>query len=299
MISVSAAQESEHKSDSKKGLQSLVKTGAEIRQLETGFGFVEGPAADRKGNVYFTDIPNNKIHIRTVNNELRTFRENSGAANGLAFLNDSTLVVCEGGNRRLTAISLKGEVTVLADQYEGKKLNSPNDIWIDPRGGMYFTDPRYGNRDNMELREDVYYLTPDRKELIRVIDDLVRPNGIIGTPDGRVLYVADRGDDANYRYSINEDGTLSGKTFFCSEGSDGMALDNRGNLYITSPLGSPYRVSVFNAEGEKIEEIHVPEMPANVAFGGVRHDVLFITARTSLYAIQMNVRGAGKKEEQK
>ncbi len=223
----------------KEGPQTLVAEGAVVETLETGFGFLEGPIADRYGNIYFTDIPENKIYIWTVENKLITFRENSSGANGLAFLNENTLVVCEGANRQLTQITLDGKVTVLADRYEGKKLNSPNDLWIDPKGGIYFTDPRYGDRHDLELDgEYVYYLSPDRQKLSKVVNDLVRPNGVLGSPDGKLLYVADRSGDANFVYTINDDGTLANKTFFSKEGSDGLTMDSEGNIYITSPKGN-------------------------------------------------------------
>jgi len=284
----------------REGHQTLVADGAIVETRETGFGFLEGPIADRYGNIYFTDIPENRIYIWTIENKLITFRENSGGANGLAFLNENTLVVCEGANRQLTEITLDGKVTVLADRYEGKKLNSPNDLWIDPKGGIYFTDPRYGDRHDLELDgEYVYYLSPDRQKLSKVVDDLVRPNGVLGSPDGKLLYVADRSGDANFVYTINEDGTLSNKTFFSSEGSDGLTMDSEGNIYITSPKGEPpFHVSIYSPEGVKLEEIVTPEKPGNVHFGGKDGKTLFIPARTSLYAINMRVGGMAQQHIQ-
>ena len=272
---------------------SVVAPGAKVQKLAGDFAFTEGPVADAEGNIYFTDIPNNRIHKWSLDGRLSTFRENSGGANGLAFDRDSNLLTCEGGNRRLVSISPQGEVTVLADKYDNKKLNSLNDLWIDPKGGIYFTDPRYGNRDDMEQDgEHVYYLSPDRKQLIRVIDDLIRPNGIIGTPDGKLLYVADHGGDTNYVYTIKNDGTLSGRKFFSGEGSDGMALDTEGNVYITSPRNEPsFVVSVYDSDGNRLEEIEVPERPANVCFAGKDKKTLIITAQTSIYSIQMRVKG--------
>ena len=267
---------------------SVVAPGAEMRKLAGDFQFTEGPAADAEGNVYFTDIPNNRILKWAVEaGQLSTFREDSGGANGLYFDREGNLLVCEGSGGRLVAISPDGKLTVLADKYDGKAFNSPNDLWIDPKGGVYFTDPRYGSRDNLpQDGEHVYYLTPDRTKVIRVIDDMVRPNGLIGTRDGRLLYVADHGDSKTFVYTVNEDGTLSGKKLFASEGSDGMTIDNRGNIYLTTRV-----VAVYNPEGEKIEEIKVPEGPANLTFGGADRRTLFITARTSLYSIPMAVRG--------
>jgi len=268
---------------------SIVAPGAEMQKLADGFSFTEGPAEDADGNIYFTDIPNNRIHKWTIGAGLSTFREDSGGANGLFFDSKGTLLACEGGGRRLVSISLDGKVRVLATQYEGKKLNSPNDLWPDLKGGIYFTDPRYGNRDGLEQDgECVYYLSPDGGRLLRVISDMVRPNGVIGTPDGKLLYVTDNGDGKTFVYSINDDGTLAAKKLIAPEGSDGMTLDSEGNLYLTSS-----GVSVYRPDGTHLGMIVVPERPANVCFGGKDRKVLFITARTSLYSIQMRVKGAG------
>ncbi len=268
---------------------SIVAAGAQVKKLAGGFAFTEGPAANAQGDVYFTDIPNNRILKWSVEaGTLSTFLENSGGANGLYFDKAGNLLVCQGGDRRIVAISPQGGITVLTDQYESKKFNSPNDLWIDPNGGVYFTDPRYGSRDGMEQDgEHVYYLTPDHKKVIRVVSDMVRPNGVIGTPNGRRLYVADHGANRTYSYRINGDGTLSDKQLFVEQGSDGVTLDARGNVYLTDRA-----VTVYNRRGAKVAEIEVPEGPANVTFGGKDNQTLFITARTSLYSIPMAVRGA-------
>jgi gluconolactonase len=267
----------------------VVAAGAEVKKLAGDFKFTEGPAADAQGDVYFTDIPANRILKWSVEEgRLSTFLENSGGANGLYFDKDGNLLACQGGERRIVSISPKGEITVLADKYEGKKFNSPNDLWIDPNGGVYFTDPRYGGREGMEMDgEHVYYLTPDRKEVIRVISDMVRPNGVIGTPNGRRLYVADHGAGKTHAYRINGDGTLSDKQLFVEQGSDGMSIDARGNIYLTGKT-----ITAYNRRGERVAEIQVPEGPANVTFGGRNNQTLFITARTSLYSIPTEVRGA-------
>ncbi len=266
---------------------SVVAPGAEVEKLAGGFRFTEGPAADAEGNIFFTDIPNNRIHKWSLDGKLSTFRANSGGSNGLYFAKKGNLLACEGGGRRLVSIDPKGKVTVLADKYENKRFNSLNDLWIDPKGGIYFTDPRYGRRDNLEQDgEHVYYLSPDRKSVIRVIDDMVRPNGIIGTRNGKKLYVTDHGGKKTFVYKINKDGTLSNKKFFAPEGSDGMTIDNEGNVYLTTSA-----VLVYNKKGEKIETIEVPERPANVCFGGKDKRTLFITARTSFYSVRMRVKG--------
>jgi gluconolactonase len=266
----------------------VVASGAEVKKLAGDFQFTEGPAADAQGNVYFSDIPNNRILKWSMDGKLSTFLENSGGANGLYFDKDGNLLACQGGDRRIVSISPKGEITVLADKYEGKKFNSPNDLWIDPKGGVYFSDPRYGNREGMEQKgEYVYYLTPDRKKVILVVSDMVRPNGLIGTPNGRRLYVADAGAGKTYVYRVNDDGALSSKQLFAPEGSDGMTIDSQGNIYLTTKA-----VVVYDRKGRKVQEIAVPEQPSNVTFAGKDDKTLFITARTSLYAMPTEVKGA-------
>ncbi len=269
--------------------QSLLAPGAQVEKLAGGFAFVEGPVANAAGDVYFSDIPNNRIHLwRVAAGELTVARENSGGANGLALDRDGNLIACEGTARRLTRMSPDGTVTVLADAYDGKRLNSPNDLWIDPKGGIYFTDPRYGAADNLEQDGmHVYYLPPGGGPPARVTSDLERPNGVIGTPDGRTLYVADHGAGKTYAYAVESDGSLSGRREFAPQGSDGMTMDERGNVYLTGQA-----VTVYDPQGRLIETIPTPETPANVAFGGPDRNLLFITARTSLYAVKMTVAGA-------
>lgn len=268
--------------------QSLVKGTAKVEKLAGGFIFTEGPAADAKGNVYFSDIPNNKIHIWSLEGKLSTFIENSEGANGLYFEKDANLIACQGGGRKLVSIDPKGKVTVLADKYKDKLFNSLNDLWLDPKGGVYFTDPRYGSRENMgQDGEHVYYLSADRKRLIRVIEDMVRPNGLVGAADGELLYVTDPGSRKTFVYTVDKDGSLSNKKLFAEQGGDGMTIDNKGNVYLAANT-----VTVYNRAGEKIEEIEVPERPSNLCFGGRDNDTLFITARTSLYSVRMQVKGA-------
>jgi gluconolactonase len=253
------------------------------KKLAGGFQFTEGPATDIEGNVYFTDIPNSRIHKWSVDGKLSTFMENSDGANGLFFDKNGHLIACIGGTGKLVSIDPQAKTTTLADKYQGKPFNSLNDLWIDPQGGIYFTDPRYGNRDNLPQNgEHVYYLSADQKEIIRVIDDMVRPNGVIGTPDGTTLYVADHGANKTYVYKINPDGSLSDKKLFAKQGSDGMTLDENGNVYLTAST-----VSIYDRSGKLLKTIEVPEVPSNVCFGGKDKKTLFITARTSLYSIDM------------
>ncbi|MBM4093127.1 MAG: SMP-30/gluconolactonase/LRE family protein [Planctomycetes bacterium] len=266
----------------------LVAPG-EVRKLAGGFAFTEGPARDKDGNATFSDIPNNRVHKWDVKSgQLTTVRENSGGANGLFFDQQGNLVACEGTSRQVTSTSPDGKTTVLADTYQGKKLNSPNDLWIDPRGGIYFTDPRYGRPED-PLEQDgfhVYYISPDRKSVVRVVSDLVKPNGVIGTSDGKSLYVADPGANKTYVYRIQPDGSLTDRKLFCESGSDGMTLDEQGNVYLTAKS-----VLVYSPSGEMIATIKVPESPANVCFGGPDRKTLFITARTGFYSLDMQVKG--------
>jgi gluconolactonase len=265
----------------------LVAPGAKVERLADGFAFTEGPARDAEGNIFFSDIPNARIHKWSLNGKLSIFRENSGGANGLYFDRAGNLVACEGGNRRLTSIAPGGDMTVLADRYNGKRLNSPNDLWVDPKGGVYFSDPRYGNEEGLEQDGyHVYYVSPDRKSLRRVINDLVKPNGVVGTADGQLLYVADAGDGKTYAYKVQPDGSLTERRMIAAVGSDGMTLDEQGNLYLARNV-----VNVYSRDGQQLTTIAVPESPSNLCFGGADRQTLFITARKGLYAIRMNVRG--------
>ena len=267
---------------------SLIPKFEEPVKLEGEFEFTEGPAADAEGNVYFTDIPNSRIYRIDPQRKISLFRENSGRANGLFFDRAGDLIVCEGGNRRVTRVRMSGEVDVLADNYMGKPLNSPNDLWVDPQGGVYFSDPRYGSQDGLEQDGfHVYYIAPGEKSIRRVISDLVKPNGVLGDRDGKVLYVADADDDKTYRYPILGPGKLGKRKLLVEQGSDGMTLDDHGNLYLTRT-----GVHCFSPTGEPLQEIKTEERPANVCFGGPDFKTLFITARKHVYAAKSsNVAG--------
>ena len=264
-----------------------VAPGARVELLASGFGFVEGPAAGPDGALYFTDIPNERIHRWTADDGVTIFRERTGRANGLRFDRDGNLIVCEMGNRRVTAIDPQGNVRTLADRFEGRRFNSPNDLWIDPKGGIYFSDPRYGSTEDQEMRgHHVYYVTPDRRAVRRVTDDLERPNGIVGAPDGGRVYVADHGAGRTYVYTPAADGALTDKRLFVAQGSDGMTMDAHGNVYLTGQ-----DITVYAPDGGAVGSIAVPETPANLTFGGPEGTTLFITARTALYAVEMAVGG--------
>lgn len=273
--------------------KSLIQEGAELKLLAQGFEFTEGPVSDKEGNVFFTDQPNNRILKWSIDGELSTFMEPSGRSNGLYIDKSGNLWACADEKNELWLIDEDKNVTVLTGTYHGKLLNGPNDVWVSPNGNAYFTDPYYQrpywNRDTTELScEGVYLVNPKTRETVLVIDDLVQPNGIVGSPDGKKLFVADIGDNKTYSFTINEDGTLSNKKLFVNIGSDGMTMDNLGDIYLTNGQG----VTVFDSSGQKVINIPI-EQPwtANVCFGGKNHQTLFITASKALYVINMNVHG--------
>ncbi|SEI46122.1 gluconolactonase [Dyadobacter sp. SG02] len=274
--------------------KSIVAPGAQVEKLGDGYKFTEGPVPDKDGNVFFTDQPNNKI-IRwdAETGAFSTFSDKAGRANGMYFDKKGNLVACSDEENQVWSFDKKGNPTVLVKDYEGKLLNGPNDLWIDPKGGIYLTDPLY-KRDYWKrdpaMQQDgqhVYYLSPDRKKFIRVDEKLKKPNGIIGTADGKKLYVADIGDSKTYVYDIQKDGTLTNRQLFASKGSDGMILDEEGNLYITGD-----GVTVFDKTGTQIAHFPVHKgWTANVCFGGKNRDMLFITAETTVYGLKMKVKG--------
>lgn len=270
-----------------------VAPGAKLEKLAGDFIFTEGPTCDRDGNIFFTDQPNNRILKWSVDGKLTTFLQPAGRANGMFFDAHGNLIACADEKAELWSIAPDGKHTVLAHEYEGKILNSSNDVWVRPDQALYFTDPFY-KRDWWDYNqppqgtEQVYLLSADRKLLKRVTTDLVQPNGIIGSPDGKTLFVADIGAHKTYAYDIQPDGTLTNKRLRCELGSDGMTLDTEGNLYLTGK-----GVTVFDKTGRQIGHIDVPEpWTANVSFGGKDHQTLFITASTSLYSIKLRVAGA-------
>jgi gluconolactonase len=277
--------------------QSVIVPGAKLQKLAGDFLFTEGPTCDRNGNIFFTDQPNNRIMEWSADGKLSTFLQPAGRANGMYFNAEGDLIACCDEHNELWRIAPDKKATVLIKDFQGKYLNGPNDVWIAPNGAMYITDPFYKRRwwdhSTMALtNEEVYYLAPDRKNLARVTDDLKKPNGITGTPDGKTLYVADIGADLTWRYDILPDGSLTNKTLFCLKGSDGMTIDERGNLYLCAN-GRTNGVTIFDPAGKQIGHIDVPEpWSANVCFGGKDRKTLFITASTSLYSIQLRVKGA-------
>jgi len=260
--------------------------------VSSQFSFTEGPAVDRRGNIFFTDQPNNKIWKYDTSGQLSVFLDPAGRSNGMYFDRKGNLISCADERNQLWCISPKGKVKVLLKLYQGMHLNGPNDLWIDSKGGIYITDPYYQRpywkRKGPEITgEKVYYLPKGSKMPVPVADDLVKPNGIVGTPDGQSLYVADIQANKTYKYHILADGTLTDKQLFVNQGSDGMTLDERGNVYLTGR-----GVTVYNPQGVKIFHIPIPaKWTANVCFGGKDKSTLFITASESVYVLQMQVKG--------
>lgn len=274
-----------------KNKSAVVAKGAVVEKAGTGYSFTEGPAVDPSGNVFFTDQPNDRILKWSADGSISVFMEGAGRSNGLYFDNDGNLLSCADLNNELWLIDKNRKVTVLVKDVEGKKLNGPNDLWVDPKGGIYFTDPfykrNYWTRSEKEIeQENVYYLSPE-KNLRVAATDFVRPNGIVGSADGKKLYVADINAKKTYSYDIGPDGALSGKTLFADMGSDGMTIDNKGNVYLTGK-----GVTVFDAGGKQIDHIAIDEpWTANVCFGGKDQRTLFVTASKSVYTLRMKVKG--------
>ena len=280
-----------------RGADLPVAPGAELKLVADGFSFTEGPAADAKGDVYFTDQPNDRImKWDAAAGTVSLFLQPSGRANGLYVESAGRLLSCADEHGELQRINVETKTAeVLLDGFDGKLFNGPNDVWPHPDGGIFFTDPFYKrpywkNRDKPDqAKQRVFFLPKGARNPVVADDILVQPNGIIGTPDGKKLFVADIGDKKTYIYQIEPDGKLSGRELFCSMGSDGMTLDSAGNLYLTGK-----GVTVFDKTGRELGNIPVPESwTANVTFGGADRKTLFITAMDSVYTLRMKVAGVG------
>jgi gluconolactonase len=283
---------------------------ARIEKLAGGFAFTEGPIWAKEGYILFSDIPNNAIMKWTPDGKVSTFRKPSGytgppapagayvGSNGLTFDREGCLIVCEHGDRRVTRLEKDGKVTVLADKYEGKRLNSPNDAVIKSDGSLYFTDPPYGLFDPKAKELDfqgIYRLSPNGK-LLLLNKELTRPNGLAFSPDEKILYVSNSDADQKIwmAYDVAHDGSLAnGRVFFDAtrqkeEGlPDGMKVDTKGNLYCTGPGG----IWIFSHEGKHLGTIKPSEVPANCHWGDSDARTLYMTARTGFYRIRLNVPG--------
>lgn len=309
--------------DEPEGNTGLIATDAQIENLGDGYSFTEGPAVDKEGNVFFTDQPNDIIYKwNATTGAITPFLEETGRSNGMAFDKDGNLIACADMYGELWKIASDGSHTVLVDNYDGKLLNGPNDVWINPvNGGMYITDPMFprgywedddprktGNPNWPPTHSEqaatgkgghVYYLAPGATELVRVTtqtewDANSWPNGVVGTPDGKKLYVNKWAGDnmgGTWVFDINTDGTLTNMQKFVDMGGDGMSMDDRGNIYISNGFG----VVVFDPKGTELVRIFTGGGATNNVFAGKDEKTLFITGPTDkVNALKMNVSGVEK-----
>ncbi len=283
-------------------LSGLVEAGKPER-IASGLGFAEGPVWHPAGYLLFSDIPNSIIYKWAPRGTLEKFRSPSGKSNGLTVDRQGRLIACEHGNRRISRTEADGTITVLADRYEGKRLNSPNDVVVKSDQSIYFTDPPYGlpgytphpnqtEPGDMELSfSGVYRISPDGKNLILLTKDLSRPNGLAFSPDEKTFYVDDTERRLIYAFDVRQDGTLKNGRVFAEVAGypDGMKIDARGNLYVATNSSA---IQVFDSTGKALGFIMTDSPTANCAFGGPDNKTLFITAQNSVYAVRMRVPGA-------
>ena len=261
--------------------------------VATGYQFTEGPAVDAMGNVFFTDQPNDRILKIDLEGKVSEFMKPAGRSNGMFFAPDGKLIACADEKNEMWEISPDKSHRVLFGTFEDRRLNGPNDVWIDSNSTIYFTDPYYQrkwweHKTKPQNKQSLYRVDRDGANVTVVDDSLIQPNGIIGDSKRRLLFVADIGDSKTYQYSIASDGTLLDRKLFCSSGSDGMTIDEAGNLYLTGKKG----VTVFNKEGKEIQLISIPEnWTANACIGGKDRKTLYITASDSVYSIRLKHAG--------
>lgn len=261
-----------------------------VERVATGYRFTEGPAWNKEGYLVFSDVPNNRILRLTPGKPVAPFRDDSNGANGNTFDDKGRLYTCESVSRRVTRTDAKGNVEVLAEKFEGKRLNAPNDIVVRHDGHVYFTDPAFGNQaDNRELTFfGVFHLTP-RNEISAVWKGDTRPNGIALSPNGRILYVADSDARAVRAFDLDRQGNASAERILIKgvEGvPDGLRVDEKGNLWLAAK-----GVIIYAPDGKLFKLIDIPETPANLAFGDADLQTLYITARTSVYRMRAPVKG--------
>lgn len=275
--------------------KSLIAEGAKVEVLSEGYLFTEGPAVDAEGNVFFTDQPNDRIvKYNAADGTFSDWLKPAGRSNGTFFDKAGNLIACADEKNELWSIAPDKKITVLLSNFGGKLLNGPNDLWIRPDGNFYFTDPLYArdywtrDKASQQPGEYVYYFDLKTKKATPVATDLKQPNGIIGTPDGKTVYIADIAAHKTYSYSVKPDGSLENKTLFCEMGSDGMTIDAEGNVYLTGG-----GVTIFDKTGKKLTNIPIPGgWTGNVSFAGKDRHLLFITASKKVYGLKMRVKGA-------
>jgi len=261
-----------------------------IDKVATGYAFAEGPAWSPLGFLIFSDVPNNKLLRFMEGAPASVFRENSNGAMGNRFDAQGRLYTCESHTRRVTRTDKKGKVEILAERWQGKRFNAPNDLAVRKEGDVYFTDPAFGNQqDTRELDFFGVYRISRKGELEVIAKPKGRPNGIALAPDGRTLYVGNS-DERNVRaYDLDKSGEASNERILISgiEGvADGICIDEKGDLYVAAN-----QIQVYSPEGKTIGTITTEETPSNCAFGDPDMGSLFITARTTVYRVRLDVKG--------
>ncbi len=269
-------------------IRGIGPTGA-IHAVRSGFVFTEGPAVDARGDIYFTDVRANRIYKVSTDGEISTFLEDTEGANGLMFGGDGRLFACQGTAKRIVAIDVASKkLTTVAEGFEGRPFERPNDLVVDRNGGVYFTDPSASS---------VYHAGANGG-VARLVDDLPRPNGVLLSPDEATLYVLPSGSPDVMAYPVEAPGKIGRGRVLCrleqapngqARGGDGLTVDETGNLYLTQPgLGT---IQVVSPSGETLGLIRFPEAPSNCCFGGPDLQTLYVTARTSIYAAPMRAKG--------
>lgn len=284
------------------GASAILPTGAKLEHLWAEGEFTEGGALTAEGAILFSDIGNRIMRFDPKTGATTVFREPSGRANGLIFSSDGRLIACEGANvgggRRVSITEADGSVRALADRFEGKRFNSPNDVAVDKKGRVYFSDPRYVGDEGRELDfEAVFRIDPDGS-VHRLNTTAHKPNGLAISPDGKVLYVSDNGPERRAllalplddRGEVGKPRTL--KDFGDGRGIDGMTVTADGLIVATAGSGNLAGVYVYRPDGTPVGFIATPEAPTNVEFGGPDHKTLYITAGKGLYRIETNLVGA-------
>tara|TARA_R110002049_G_scaffold2750_4_gene21975 strand:- start:151032 stop:151964 length:933 start_codon:yes stop_codon:yes gene_type:complete len=273
-----------------------IKPTGKVEKVHSDFAFTEGPAWDPSGSLYFTDIPNTTIHRLDSDGQLTAVTTDSKFANGILVAADGRMLVCQMAGQVVSCDPATGQFTTIADQYNGKRFNAPNDLIIDKVGGIYFTDPLFRAPEPLPQEiQAVYYIAKDGS-VTRVTEHIAAPNGVALSPDGKHLYVIPSKQDEMLVFDVDGPGSLSGMRTFCKvkqpegkteTGGDGMVVDVEGNLYITTHLG----VQIYSPDGKRRGLVKFPEQPANVTFAGPDRKTMYVTARTGLYRVTMPIAG--------
>ena len=265
---------------------------ADVVKIQGDFSFIEGPVWHKDGYLLFSDIPANKIYQWKPGESAKVWRADSGKSNGLTLDPQGRLIVCEHWNRRVSRTEADGSVITIADQYHGKKLNSPNDVIVRSDGMIFFTDPQYGveGRVKEQAVNGVYRVLPGEKPVL-LVSDFTQPNGLALSPDEKTLYIADSEKSVVRKFAVKKDGSAEGGEIFIHiKNPDGIRCSKKGNLYVTSSESKePYKgsINVFDPAGKRIQQILCPEQPANCGFAGEKNQWLFITARNGLYKVEL------------